>query len=66
MFGDGNRIVANPKTGLLYAGAEIDILEPDGKETLVEAAQPFPYRPAEHQEGAGRLFDEGRSHRVKS
>jgi hypothetical protein len=66
MCGDGDGIVMDEKTRLPEAGAEIHILEPEGMETLVETAQPLPNNSGKHQEGAGRLFDKGWSHRVQS
>jgi hypothetical protein len=64
MYRHGLRVVTNGEAGRFQAAAEIHIFEPDGPETLVEAADALPYSSRKHKESAGGLFDETWSHRV--
>jgi hypothetical protein len=66
MYRHGLRVVTNGEAGRFQAAAEIHIFEPDGPETLVEAADAFPYPSRKHEESTGRLFDKPWSHRVQS
>src|SRR5665213_1963270 len=66
MSGHRDGVETHQISGLFYLLTEIDIFKPDWPEPFVEAADFFPYPSRKHEESAGRLFDEPRSHRIQS
>src|SRR5215469_16080180 len=52
-------------TGGEEAGAEIDVLKPDGPEAFVQTTDRLPCLSGKHQESAGRLIDPGHTHEVE-